>query len=80
MYPEIGSYDAKTRLPELLRGIAEGHAYTITLRGHPVADLVPSASAGHVDAAVAVEAMRAIPKVRVPRSESVGGWIAEGRR
>lgn len=80
MYPEIGSYDAKTRLPELLREIAEGHAYTITLRGHPVADLVPSASAGRADTAAAVEAMRAMPKVRVPKGESVQDWIAEGRR
>lgn len=80
MYPEIGSYDAKTRLPELLREIAEGHAYTITLRGRPVADLVPSASAEHADAAAAVEAMRAMPRVHIPDGESLNAWIAEGRR
>lgn len=80
MYPEIGSYDAKTRLPELLRDIAEGRAYTITLRGHPVADLVPSASASRGDSAAAVEAMRAMPKARVPKGENVRDWITEGRR
>lgn len=80
MYPEIGSYDAKTRLPELLREIADGHAYTITLRGRPVADLVPSVSAGRADAAAAVEAMRAMPKVRIPKGEKVQDWIAQGRR
>lgn len=80
MHPEIGSYDAKTRLPELLREIAEGHAYTITLRGKPVADLVPSTAAVRADAAMAVEAMRAMPKVRAPKGERVEDWIAKGRR
>ena len=36
---EIGSYEAKTKLPELLRGVQAGKRYTITLRGEPVADL-----------------------------------------
>ncbi|WP_230976167.1 type II toxin-antitoxin system Phd/YefM family antitoxin [Pseudothauera nasutitermitis] len=30
---EIGSYEAKTKLPELLRGVQAGKRYTITLRG-----------------------------------------------
>lgn len=54
---EIGSYEAKTKLPELLRGVQSGNRYTITLRGEPVADLVPAASARHGGAAEAVDAM-----------------------
>ncbi len=80
MHTEIGSYDAKTRLPELLREIAAGHAYTITLRGKPVADLVPSAAATSSDTTAAIEAMRTMPKVRVPKRESVKSWITEGRK
>lgn len=80
MHTEIGSYDAKTRLPELLREIAAGHAYTITLRGKPVADLVPSVAAASTDTTAAIEAMRTMPKVRVPKRESVEAWIAEGRK
>jgi prevent-host-death family protein len=38
---EIGAFEAKTRLPELLRGVAQGKRYTITNRGKPVAELVP---------------------------------------
>ncbi len=38
---EVGSYEAKTKLPELLRGVQTGKRYTITLRGEAVADLVP---------------------------------------
>ena len=30
---EVGPYEAKTKLPELLRGIQSGNRYTITLRG-----------------------------------------------
>ena len=42
MLEEIGSYDAKTRLPEILRRVEAGEAFTITNRGKPIADLVPS--------------------------------------
>ena len=42
MFKEIGSYDAKTKLPEFLRRVAAGEAFTITNRGKPIADLVPS--------------------------------------
>lgn len=47
MIEEIGSYDAKTKLPEILRRVASGEAFTITNRGKPVADLIPSRS-GHL--------------------------------
>ena len=55
---EIGSYEAKTKLPELLRGIQAGNRYTITLRGEPVADLVPAESSKGSDAIDAVDQMR----------------------
>lgn len=54
---EVGSYEAKTKLPELLRGIQAGHRYTITLRGEAVADLVPAQGNKGSDAAAAVNDM-----------------------
>lgn len=36
----IGSYEAKTRLPELLRQVERGEHFTITRRGVPVARIV----------------------------------------
>jgi len=39
---EIGAYEAKTKLPELLRQVKAGKRFTITNRGQAVADLVPS--------------------------------------
>jgi antitoxin (DNA-binding transcriptional repressor) of toxin-antitoxin stability system len=56
---EVGSYEAKTKLPELLRGIQAGNRYTITLRGEAIADLVPAESDKSPDAAAAAEEMLA---------------------
>jgi len=56
---EIGSYEAKTRLPELLRGVQAGNRYTITLRGEAVANLVPAEHDRQADVASAVDEMLA---------------------
>jgi prevent-host-death family protein len=42
MHNEIGSYDAKTKLPEILRRVQEGETFTITNRGKAIAELGPS--------------------------------------
>ena len=42
MPEEIGAYDAKSKLPEILRRVEGGEAFVITKRGKPVAHLVPS--------------------------------------
>jgi prevent-host-death family protein len=39
--PEIGAFEAKTRLSELLDQVARGRVYRITKRGKPVAELRP---------------------------------------
>lgn len=59
--PEYGVYEAKTRLAELIKQVQQGGRVTITNRGQPVADLVPSA--GRVarkteEAIAAIKAMR----------------------
>ena len=36
----VGSYEAKTRLPELLRSVERGESITITRRGVPIVRLV----------------------------------------
>ena len=57
---EVGAYEAKTHLPELLRKVRTGSCFTITQRGEAVADLVPTG--GHEDTkrrgAAAAERMR----------------------
>ncbi len=59
---EIGSYDAKTKLPEILRRVEAGESFTITNRGRPVADVVPSSSASHEKDQAAIENILAAKK------------------
>lgn len=66
---QVGSYEAKTKLPELLRGIQAGNRYTITLRGEAVADLVPADSTKQLDAEAAVDEMLYLMQACLP----VGG-------
>jgi len=77
---EVGSYEAKTKLPELLRGVQGGNRYTITLRGEVVADLVPAQGSKVSDAAAAVEEMRSFMQSR-KRVDSIDlkALIDEGR-
>ena len=41
----VGSFDAKTHLPQLLERVAKGEEFTITKHGKPVARLVPATAA-----------------------------------
>lgn len=43
---EIGSFEAKTHLSELLAAVEAGETVTITRRGKPVAQLVPVKRSG----------------------------------
>ena len=54
MLEEIGSYDAKTKLPEILRRVETGESFTITNRGRPVADLIPSSANDRLKTEVAI--------------------------
>lgn len=39
---EIGAFEAKTRLSELLDRVGQGAVYVITKRGRPIAELRPA--------------------------------------
>ena len=54
MLEKIGSYDAKTKLPEILRRVETGEAFTITNRGKPIADLIPSRSSSYLKIEAAI--------------------------
>jgi len=41
MAKEIGSFDAKTHLSQLLEQVLSGHSFIITRHGKPVAQLTP---------------------------------------
>jgi prevent-host-death family protein len=46
---EIGAFDAKTRLSELLDRVDKGAVYVITKRGRPVAELRPPSRRGGLE-------------------------------
>jgi len=57
---DIGAFEAKTHLSELLDRVEQGEELVITRRGRPVARLVPAVDAARTRAAEAVTRLRAL--------------------
>jgi prevent-host-death family protein len=78
--PSIGAFEAKAQLSRLLRAVEQGEHFTITVRGKPVADLVPHRAASTQGLAAAIEALQAFPRIRGVGDADVTSFIEEGRR
>jgi prevent-host-death family protein len=77
---EIGAYEAKTRLPELLRQVQAGRRFTITNRGKPVAELGPPSTDQKPDAKAAIDAFQTFRKANPVLQEiNIKELIEEGR-
>ena len=76
----IGSYEAKTRLPELLRRVERGEQFTVTRRGVPVARILGMEDTVD-DRRAIIERMKAARarRTRVPVGELLDARD-EGRR
>ena len=80
MKTEIGTYEAKTRLAELLRHVKTGKRFTITNRGEAVAELGPPTKRPKQDARTAIEAFQAYCKANPLRHKvDIKALIEEGR-
>lgn len=79
MFEEIGSYEAKTKLPEILRRVEAGEAFTITNRGKPVADLVPSRAASRLKTQSAIANILKAQKHEIT-DEALDEFKAKGRK
>lgn len=79
MKVEIGSYEAKTRLPELLRQVKVGKSFTITNRGEAVADLVPSPGTKVKDKIAATERLKSFMLTDPVQGLDIRALIAKGR-
>lgn len=78
---QVGSYEAKTRLAELLRRVENGERILITRHGHPVALLVPPSGVPETTAARAVEELGAFGQGRrLGPDLTLRDLIEEGRR
>lgn len=76
---EVGAYEAKTHLPQLLKQVESGQTITITRNGAPVARLVPVNDAGDVVAEILAH-QKSVPKPAREQRVSMRELIEEGRR
>lgn len=78
---QIGAFEAKNRLSELLVAVENGEEVTITKHGRPVAKLVPFTAHDQARVAAAIAELRQLrEKVRLGTGETVKDLIDEGRR
>ena len=80
----VGSYEAKTHLPQLLERVEHGETITITRHGRPVARLVPAvALTPRLDVIAAIAAMQKFQEEEGPtlgEKLTILDLIDEGRR
>jgi prevent-host-death family protein len=78
MTREVGACEAKTKLPQPLRDVAQGEHVAITVHGRPVAELAPLRPTASREEAVS--AMRRFRRIKGIAADSISEWVPEGRR
>ena len=76
---KVGSYEAKTRLSELLKRASSGERIVVTKHGVPVAELVPVAKSERVPPKEAITALKSFRKGHRLNGMSIRELIDEGR-
>ena len=78
--PEIGAFEAKTHLPQLLERVQAGERFVITKHSRPVAELIRfrTHDAGKIRAAI--DDLKAFQKTHDLGGLSVRQMMEEGRR
>ena len=76
----VGALEAKTHLNQLLKQVSKGETIRITLRGIPVAKLVPSEEGEAKDLKQTVREIRDIRKGASLKGLTIRELINEGRR
>ncbi len=76
----VGAFEAKTHLNQLLKQVSKGETIRITLRGVPVAELVPSGEREVKDLKQAVREIREIRKGARLKGIAMRELINDGRR
>jgi prevent-host-death family protein len=78
----VGSFEAKTHLPQLLERAASGEEFTITKHGKPIARLVPvSVTKSRPDVRQVIEELKAFSKGNTLGDDlTVRDLIEDGRR
>jgi prevent-host-death family protein len=76
----VGSYEAKTRLAELLKRTAKGERITITKHGVSVAVLVPAPSSKRRDVPTLIQDIRKFRRGHTLEGMKIREMIDEGRK
>jgi prevent-host-death family protein len=76
----VGAFEAKTHLNKLLKRVSQGETIGITLRGIPIAKLVPAVTDEQKDLKRTVREIREIRKGASLGGISIRELINEGRR
>jgi prevent-host-death family protein len=77
----VGSYEAKTHLPELLARVARGEEILITRHGQAIAMLVPPGARKKSDVRSVLQKIRELRKgVTLGENLTIRQLIDEGRR
>ncbi len=78
---DVGIYEAKTKLANLVHLVEQGQFVTITNRGRPVADLVPTQGSGKSSIGVLIgDILAARSRQSAVSSAQLLAWKEEGRR
>ncbi|MBO6901149.1 MAG: type II toxin-antitoxin system prevent-host-death family antitoxin [Rhizobiaceae bacterium] len=77
---QVGTFEAKNRLSELLTLVEAGQEVTITRNGKPVARIVAAGGRDIEEVRRAAEGLRAIRARSRPGPESLRDLVNEGRR
>ena len=78
-FTEIGAFDAKAKLSEILRKVEQGERFTITVRGRAVADVVPTRAGSSRSREEAIERLMH-PSIQGPPGDTILEWIRKGRK
>jgi prevent-host-death family protein len=76
----VGSYEAKTHLPRILKEVAAGEGYTITRHGVPVAKLLPYLEPDRALVRKVIDGLKGFRKGRDLGGIGIQELIREGRR
>lgn len=77
---EIGAYEAKTHLPQILEKVKKGEQFIITKHGVPIAMLTPAEPVKKKDLKAVIEELKGFNKGYTTGGIAIKKMIEKGRR
>ena len=77
---EVGAFEAKTHLLQLLKRVEQGERFVITRHEHPVAELIPFRPRDTDSIRAAIDGLKEFQQTHSLGGLSVRRMIEEGRR